>query len=315
MKRLIIALSLVVITVPGARSQVITDGIWNAGGIYMPVFRQDHPSENVQIQKSVVMIDLYPGISVAKSVYELFNADSLSLKCRIMLINSGRTPEAATGMVHIRPSSITRILVNDSLVKPISTEPGQGAEWDIVIPANSPVHLVIYQLTQNHQAKLYREGDSRDGNAFVFIFSEPQKQQPPALTVMIRFREQLTLTNILGISPGKKTRGDLHHLQYTPASSTYAPLVIWYEGSPPDFKFQKNILPNADYLFREIDQFPLSDFNNTPFTVIDRFNFTANPKNPLAAIIYFVMFFVPWIILGAFIIFLIRKPRKKNTPE
>ncbi len=294
------------------RAQAVPDGLYEAGGIFSPKISAYTPDQKIQWQKPVIMVNLYPGFAAVKSSYDLFNTDTLPCKVIIVVPDSGNLADPAAVTVRVRPTPVIRLLVDDSLVRSMKSASAPGLHYEFDIPAKKTIHLNIYQITQNNQARLFREGESRTGNAIAFSCSPLQKQDTTTLTVMVRLIDPLTLTNVLGVSPGKKARGDLRHLLYEASGSAYAPLVIWYEGAPPDFKFTKNILPDADLLFSEIDKFPEAEFNNPLFTVIDRYNFSTNPKNPLAAVLYFMMFFAPWIILIAFIIFLLKKPKKKS---
>jgi hypothetical protein len=310
--RLFLVFLLSVTIFQNPRAQAIPNGLYEAGGIFTPKISVNTPDQKIQWQKPVIMINLFPGFAAVKSSYDLFNADTLSCKVIIVVPDSGDMADPTTGTVHARPSSVIRLLVDDSLVRSRISESVPGLHYEFGIPAKKNIHLTIYQVTQNNQARLFREGESRTGNAIAFSRSPLQVRDTSPFTVMVRFMDPLTLTNVLGVSPAKKSRGDLRHLQYEASGSSFAPLVIWYEGAPPDFKFTKDILPDADVLFSEIDKFPEAEFNDPSFEMIDRYNFSTNPKNPLAAILYFMMFFSPWIILIAFIIFLLKKPKKKS---
>jgi hypothetical protein len=88
-------------------------------------------------------------------------------------------------------------------------------------------------------------------------------------------------------------------------------LLIWYDGAPPDFKFDKRVLPSTDTLYQIMDAFPLSEFNNPAFTLISRKNFTlAKSGLTLSGVLYFLMFFMPWIILAGLIVFLLKGKKK-----
>ena len=295
-----------------SRAQGIPDGLWNAGGVIVPAFSGKSGETQPALRKSSILIDLYPGVSVVKSGYELYNPDTISMECRVELRDSGRYKESATGMMFTRKSALVKALKNDTLITPAFDQMKGVYTWTFSIPARSSIHFNIYQLTENYQSKLVNEGNSREANAMVIVNEMPGKFNTDTCKVMVRLKESLTLTNILGLSPAKKITGDLHHLYYELKD---APMVIWYEGLAGDFKFDKKVLPNAELLFAEIDKFPEAEFKNLSFTVIDRYNFSTNPKNPLAAILYFIMFFAPWVILIGFIIFLLKKPKKKNISQ
>ncbi len=290
-------------------AQGIPDGLWNAGGIIIPSFSGKNTRSQPAVRNAEVRIDLYPGVSVAGSRYDIYNTDSSSMECHIEVRDSSRYRENATGMVFIRKPALARAFINDSLVTPMYDSINGISLWKTVIPPGDSIRFRILQLTENYQSKLVAEGNTREANAMVLMNERPQQFYGDSIRVKIRLRESLTATSILGLSPAKKFYGDINHLYCDIKGS---PMVIWYEGLAGDFNFNKKILPKADELFSAMETFPDAEFSDPNFPMVDKYNFSVNPRNPLAAIVYFLMFFAPWAILIAFIIFLLRKPRKKN---
>ncbi len=297
-----------------SHSQGIPDGLWNAGGIYPPRVLTSQRGAEFKWKNATIMVNLYQGFAVVKSVYSLYNDDSIVRKATVLIADSGTMSDPATMEVHTKPSSAIRVYVNDSLVSDKQSDAAAG-RYEMIIEPKQTLSLRIYQITQNNEAKLYREADSRTGNAFAVYCAPGALPDSGSMKVLVNFMDPLTMTSVLGVSPAKKTEGDLTHLQYDVSKSVMAPLVIWYEGAAPDFNFNKKVLPAADQLFLMMDKFSAVRFHGNAFNVIDRYNFSTNPKNPLAAILYFIMFSVPWLILGGFIIFLLRRPRHKNQSD
>ena len=307
--RLLLLISLGFFCCQGLAGQPVPDGLWNAGGIITPSFSTKSGHSQPEVRRPFMYIDLYPGISVVKSGYQIYNTDSLSMECQIEMPDTGRFKESTTGTAFIRKPALIKTLVNDNEVTPTYNRLSGTSSWSLTIPGRTTIRFIIYELTENYQSKLVSGGNSREANAMVVINEYPQQIRADSFNVLVRLKESLSTTNILGLSPGKKIFGDVNHLYYDLRNN---PLVIWYEGAAGDFNFEKKILPKADELFGEIDQFSASEFTGDTFTLIDKYNFTTNPKNPFAAILYFVMFFAPWMILAGFIIFLLGKPKKKT---
>jgi hypothetical protein len=90
-------------------------------------------------------------------------------------------------------------------------------------------------------------------------------------------------------------------------------MLIWYQGAPPDFKFDKKVLPKTALLFAEINKFQLGAFAEESFVPVVKSDFSANDPSGLSSILYFILFSIPWLMLIAFIIFLLKKPKKQST--
>ena len=290
-------------------SQAVPDGLWNAGGVIIPGFSANSVHSQPLVRKPFMYIDLYPGIAVVKSGYQVNNPDSLPMECVVELRDSGRFKESATGIAFIRQPAVIKAFINDTLVTPAYNRLKGTSSWTFIIPGHAAKRFTIYLLTENYQSKLVSEGNSREANAMVIVNDHPKQISADSFNILVRLKESLSTTNILGLSPAKKIFGDVTHLYYDLRD---VPMVIWYEGAAGDFNFEKKILPRADALFAEIDQFTESEFDGNSLAIVDKYNFTANPKNPLAAILYFIMFFAPWFFLAGFIVFLLRKPKKKD---
>jgi hypothetical protein len=291
--------------------QPVPDGLWNAGGVIIPTFSANAGHSQPLVRKPFMYMDLYPGISVVKSGYQVNNPDSLPMECLVELRDSGRFKESTTGIAFIRQPAVIKAFLNDTLVTPVYNRLKGTSNWTFTIPGHAAKRFTIYLLTENYQSKLVSEGNSREANAMVIVNENPQQISADSFNILVRLKESLSTTNILGLSPAKKIYGDVTHLYYDLRN---IPLVIWYEGAPGDFNFEKKILPKADVLFADIDQFTESEFSGNSLALIDKYNFSTNPKNPLAAILYFIMFFAPWFFLAGFIVFLLRKPKKKDKP-
>jgi hypothetical protein len=190
--------------------------------------------------------------------------------------------------------------------------------WEQDFPQGQYTTLTIYFITQNNLAKFKRGALSRDGNAFGYVL-ESGKAWGGRIgvgQVLIKLNEGLSLNNVMGILPKQKILGDLTHIQYSFNNLEPSPadnLLVWYEGAPPDFKFDKRVLPAADTLFKMMDAFPVTEFNNSGFTALERNNFSlAESGLTFSGALYFMLFTIPWVVLGGFIIYLVRGKKKKT---
>ena len=141
--------------------------------------------------------------------------------------------------------------------------------WKQSFPAGTVTTLTVYFITQNNLARFIKDDDSRDDNAFGFCL-ESGKAWGGKISVgqiLVKLNDKLSLNNIQGLLPDNELMGDMHHLQYSFSNlepELQSHLLIWYDGAPPDYKFEKKVLPSTDTLYRMMDAFPLSEFND-PF--------------------------------------------------
>ena len=125
------------------------------------------------------------------------------------------------------------------------------------------------------------------------------------------------LADIRGLIPDGSFIGNLGHLQFDktnlePDSSQN--LVIWYNGAPADYPFEKKVTPLEDALRSSLDTFPVTAFNDPAFQPMRRYDFDVSAGGiTLASVLYFIMFFTPWVILIGFVVFILRGKRKRKA--
>jgi hypothetical protein len=307
-------------------------GIWNvgAGGQIYPLDAADSTlSGKLIIQKELIMVQLYPGFAVIKGEYRFLNTTDKPVKIQVGYPVSGQYPQQVVGNILFNDIYQFKVRSNAQDIIParrsgsdISNahqKPGHITNWytwEQAFASDTITTLTVYFITQNNLARYIKGKESRDGNAFGFHL-----QTSPAWAgktgigqILVKLNDKLTLLEIQGILPDSQLTGDLHHLQYDFSLSSQGPennLLIWYDGAPPDFKFDKKVLPSTDTLYQIMDNFPLSEFNNPAFSAISRKNFTlAKSGLTFSGVLYFLMFFMPWIILAVIIIFLVKGKKK-----
>jgi hypothetical protein len=313
-------------------------GIRNAGGggHFSPIFGADSIHfGKIKIQKQLILVNLYPGFAVVKGEYSFINTTDQPINIKIGYPANGHYPQrivenvfynvcfnfrAKANGITVRPYRVSdsgrQSLVNFNGTKSSSTEVSTWFVWQQEFPADTVTTLTVYFITQNNLARFKKGNQSRDANAFGYVF-ESNKALGGSIAegqILVKMNENLSLIEVLGILPDSLLKGDLHHLQYSfsnaePESSNN--LLIWYDGAPLDFKFDKKVLPSTDTLYQLMDAFPISEFNDPSFTMISRKNFTlAKSGLTFTGVMYFLMFFLPWIILAGVIVFLLKSGKK-----
>jgi hypothetical protein len=318
-------------------------GIWNAGvgGQFYPVFAADSIHfGKVVMQKELILVNLYPGFAVVKGVYSFVNTSDKTISMHVGYPVNGHYPQrivehvlyndlynfrANANGIPVKPYRLsdsasvnpTRLSGNDSS----STNVSDWYVWQQEFPAGTVTTLTVYFITQNNLARHKMGNLSRDANAFGYVLESGKAWggKIGSGQVMIKMNENLTLIEILGILPDSLLKGDLHHLQYSFSNLEPGPsdnLLIWYEGAPPDFKFDKKVLPSTDTLYQIMDAFPVSEFNDPSFSLISRKNFSvAKSGLTFSGVVYFLMFSLPWIILAGLIIFLLKGKKKIESEK
>jgi hypothetical protein len=321
-----------------AQTDPALPGIWNAGvgGQLYPPFEKDSVHfGKIRLQKELILVNLYPGFAVVKGEFSFLNQSNDNIRMHIGFPVNGFYTSAAVDHVVFNDLYAFRAFADGKTVNayrlsdsgPVSpvqlandsssfNQVTNGYAWEQEFPRDQTVTLTVYFITQNNLARFKRNEQSRDGNAFGYLLESGRAWAGKIGIgqVLVKLNEGLTMTNVLGILPGRGIIGDLTHIQYSfnnlePGSEHN--LLIWYQGAPPDFKFDKRVIPAADTLFKMMDAFPITEFNNPAFNTLERNNFSLAASGlTFSGILYFLLFSIPWIVLGGFVIFLLRGKKK-----
>jgi len=317
-------------------------GIWNAGvgAQFYPLFEKDSIHfGKIRMQKELVLVNLYPGFAVVKGEYSFINLSGEDIRMHVGFPVNGTYASSMVDNVVFNDLYVFRAFSNQRPVKSYRLSDSGDVQpvrlirdsssfnevtnwyaWEQDFPRGQPVTLTVYFITQNNLARFKRNFQSRDGNAFGYVLESGRAWAGNIAIgqILVKLNDGLSMNNVRGILPGRGIIGDLKHIQYSFNNLDPGPennLLIWYQGAPPDFKFEKRVLPVADTLFKLMDAFPLNEFNSEAFTVLERSNFSLSPAGmTLSGLIYFLMLTLPWIVLGGFIIFLV-KGKKKNAEK
>jgi hypothetical protein len=319
-------------------AQTELPGIWNAGvgGQLYPLFPADSIHfGKVDIRKELILVNLYPGFAVVKGEYRFVNTSDKTIRMHVGYPVKGHYPQRIVENVLYNDLYNFRANANGIPVKPyrlsdsgtvsqvrISGSDSSSANvsdwyaWQQEFPAGDETILTVYFITQNNLARYKKGSLSRDANAFGYSLESGKAWGGKIRSgqILVKMNEGLSLIEIQGILPDSLLKGDLYHLQYSFSNLEPEPadnLLIWYDGAPPDFKFDKKVLPSTDTLYQIMDDFAISEFNNTAFTLISRKNFSlAKSGLTFSGVVYFLMFFLPWIILAFLIVFLLKGKKK-----
>ena len=301
--RLLIPFVFALFTVLNVSAQKIDDGLWNAGRAFSIIPLND---DSIFLQKQLSLVQIYPGFSVVKSIYDIRSTQQSDAYREFHWVDTLTTPHRFFHRLHNIGSSGMKILVGKDTVKPERIE-GSSYVFGVNMPAGEVVTITTYQVTPNNQAKLSGDETVKEMNGFVFSFDKWKQQA--VRQIFIKLNGDLSVNNLKGVYPATVT-GTMDKLRWTPDSLNET-LVVWYEGQAPDYKFEKKVLPKQQLLFDDINSFDLAFFDGTGFKPLDKKDFKTNTRSTLGTVLYFIMFAAPWIFLIWFIVYLLRKPKKK----
>jgi hypothetical protein len=303
MRSMLLLVSAILLSTTAA-AQKIEDGLWNTGRAFSITSLND---DSIILQKQLSLVQIYPGFSVVKSTYDILNANTDSFIARFNWIDTLSTTHRFFRQLNNLPSAGMKILMGKDSIQPQVV--GGSLVFEVMLPPGKMTTITSYQLTPNNQGKLSGDETVKELNAFVFSFNKWKSQG--IRQVFIKLMGGITLTNLKGVYP-KTVTGTMLQLKWMPDSLNET-LVVWYEGQAPDYKFEKKVLPKQDLLFEDINHFDIAIFDAPGFKPVDKTDFTTNTSSTVGSVLYFILFSIPWIILAGFIVFLLKKPRKKNN--
>lgn len=285
-----------------AAAQKIDDGLWNTGRAFSITAI---PEDSVILQKQLCLVQIYPGFSVVKSEYTIQNSAKKTNYLEFLWPDTLTTKHRFLKSIHNLGSAGMKVLVGKDTIRPEISD--AGLVFQINLQPGQLTTITTYQLTPNSQAKLSGDETVKELNGFVFSFDKWKHQGKRE--VFVQLAGGLTVNNLNGVYPSTVT-GTMDKLKWAPDSLNET-LVVWYEGQAPDYKFEKKVLPKQNLLFEDINGVDTAFFEGSGFKPVNKTDFTTNTRSTLGTIVYFIMFTVPWIFLIWFIIYLLKKPKKK----
>lgn len=334
---LMLLLLLFVATANG-RETLPPDGIWNIGsaGHIRPL----RPSDSIRCQRirldnQIVLVNLYPGFAVVKSEYRFSNPSDSAIRIDLAYPASGHYPLQGLGKGIFDDNRGLRVVSNgagmltrrvtDSIHGPMDAYdpwiPTASDTWSQTFAPRSTTNIVVYLIARTHLSRLLQDGEESTGNAFGYITEGNKHWQggPGSFQMLVKLNGELYLTDMRGLLPDSAFTANLTHLQYgfsNREASKNGNIAIWYRGAAANYTFDKKVLPAMDTLFHMMDEFPMAEFDDPSFRPVSKSDFSVAPTGlTFATVLYFLMFSLPWLILGAVIIYLIRgRGKKKQEP-
>jgi preprotein translocase subunit Sss1 len=304
-------------------------GMWGPGhgGRFYPLFKEDSIYfGKIQMQRELVLINLYPGFAAVKGEYWMYNTTDKPVTMRVGYPINGRYDAALVSNVMFEDIYRLTALVNDQPANVIKAAEGYDSVYRVIdqmqmnnwyyftctFAPKQLTKITVYFLTNNNDVALSK-GYARDyGNAFAYILESGRAWAGKIESgqVLINLKDDLSIKDFRGVYPVNTLVGDKKHLQFEftnlePDSSNN--ILLWYHpGKHENFKF-KTILANTTAYFKELDVFPLAEFHSAEFKKIDKDDFKPHDSSFTW---FWILLALGLIVIGAvigIIIYLVRK--------
>ena len=304
--------------------------LWNTGAAEQIIPMDELPvtPQEISLIREKVWVDLFPGFAVVKSVFTFSNQTDQPLSIKIGYPIRGQFPTAIPALAHFDDARGLKISVNGQTVS-TSVEEGRSngndpspftfRVWDQTFQPVSLTIITVESILPTQFSRLASGGRFSTGNAFGISLTGAEAWDGPIeqLQVLIRLNGGLMLADIRGLIPDSSFIGNLGHLQFDKKNlepDSTDNLLVWYKGAPADYPFEKKVTPLQEALRNSMDTFPVTAFNDPAFQPLRRHDFdVAEGGITLAGVLYFFMFFTPWVILIGFVLFILLGKRKRRA--
>lgn len=328
----LIALFQVIVSTDMYAQETTSSDLWNTGTSAQIIPMDELPvtPQEISLISEKVWVDLFPGFAVVKSVFTFSNQTDQPLSIKIGYPVRGQFPTAVPALAHFDDARGLKISENG---QPVSTREEEGRlngndpslftfrVWEQTFLPVTLTTITVESIVPTQFSRLASGERFSTGNAFGISLQGAEGWDGPIgqLQVLIRLNGGLMLADIRGLIPDSSYIGNLGHLQVDKTNmepDSTDNLLIWYNGAPADYPFEKKVTPMLEPLRNSMDTFPVTAFNDPAFQLIQRHDFdVAEGGITLASVLYFIMFFTPWVILIGFVVFILRGKRKRKATD
>lgn len=309
-----------------------TQDLWNTGAVgqVMPMDEIPVVEQGVSLTSERVWVDLFPGFGVVRSVFRFSNQTDMPIRVKTGYPVRGQFPTTIPALAHFDDARGLKISVDGQTIATRREEgrsnghdpnPFTYQVWDQTFPPDSVTTIMVESVVPTQFSRLASGEKFATGNALGISLQGAEAWDGPVgqLQVLIRLNGRLMLADIRGLVPDSAFIGNLGHLQLDKTNLEPGPkdnMIVWYNGAAADYPFEKKVTPMLEPLRVSMDTFPVTAFNDPAFQQIRRNDFDlAAGGLTLAGILYFIMFFAPWVILIWFVVSMLRGKRKRKADQ
>ena len=328
----LIALFQVIISTDMYAQKTASTDLWNTGTAaqVIPMEKEAVSLQGLSLISERIRVDLFPGFGVVRSVFKFSNQTDQAIRIKTGYPVYGQYHTAIPALAHFDDARGLKISVNG---QPVSSKSEEGRSngndqrtltyqvWDQTFLPDTATTITVESIVPTQFSRLASGKRFSTGNAFGVSLTGAEDWDGPIgqLQVLIRLNGGLMLADIRGLIPDSSFIGNLGHLQFDKTNlepDSTDNLLVWYNGAPADYPFEKKVTPMLEPLRNSMDTFPVTAFNDPAFQFIQRHDFDlAAGGITLASVLYFIMFFTPWVILIGFVVFILRGKRKRKATD
>lgn len=326
-------------TVHTLKANAAQPGIWGAGGnTFTMMYPEDSASfKKVQMQSEQIFVQLYKGFAVVKGVYYFKNhsKEKLSFKMGYPVNGIYSGGDARLDQIDVDSLSAFKIFA-DQIPIAIIKEPQENHKgqfqsfsenwhvWQMEFLPEQIKKVEVYFIVSTNNAGVRRGYNQEQYNAFLYLLESGSVWKSPIEKgdFYVQLKDGLTLKDIRGISEGFGFKYNAAQQIFWGHKANFSPtvkdnLAITYFQKIEDFKFE-NILTNQNKYELSIQQFSELDFSKLEFEKVNiksPYEISAGPFAFLADLIQFVLYILPWILLGLGLVFIGYRIYKKRKAK
>lgn len=304
--------------------------LWNTGAVgqVIPMDEMQVVEQGISLLSTRVWVDLFPGFGVVKSVFRFLNQTDMPIRLKVGYPIRGNFQTGIPALAHFDDARGLKISIDGQAIITRSEggrsnghdpNPFTYEVWDQTFLPDTVTTITVESVVPTQFSRLASGEKFATSNAFGMSLQGAEAWNGPIgqLQVLIRLNGGLMLANIRGLVPDSAFHGNLGHLQLDRTDIEPRPednMIVWYSGAPADYPFEKKVTPVLEPLRVSMDTFPVTSFYDPAFQLIRRSDFDlAAGGLTLAGVLYFIMFFAPWVILIGFVVFMLRGKRKRKA--
>lgn len=313
-------------------------GVWTAGGtVYTMLYPEDSASfKKVQMQRESIYIQLYKGYAVVKGTYLFRNTSKEKLNFKMGYPVNGIYGGGSAFLNDVRLDSLSKfkIKAKDQWL-PLLTENNSKSEiqgynivafsdnwisWQMTFEPEEIQTVEVYFIVNTNDASVRKGYSVNKRNAFIYLLESGRVWKNPIEKgdFYIQLKDGLTNENMHGLSQGFNFKYDTTNRIFHGTKTNLTPtpkdnLVTTYYKNNEAFDFS-SIIAHSDQLFSDIDemsQLPLDSYDYTPIEIDDPYKVVPGIGAKIFDYIFQFIFYVPFIIGGLVLVFLIRAVYKR----
>ncbi|MDN3605305.1 hypothetical protein [Kaistella yonginensis] len=302
-------------------------GIWSAGGTtFTMLYPEDSATfKKVQMQSEQIFIQLYKGFAVVKGVYFFKNHSNEKLNFKMGYPVNGIYSGGAQSLNQINIDSLSAFKIYaDQIPLAVLKEPQEEyvgnfqsfsdnwKVWEMTFEPNQIKKVEVFFIVSTNDGSVSRGYNKEHYNAFLYLLESGSVWKNPIEkgSFYIQLRDGLSEKDIHGLS-------DSFNFQYNAANKVFSGFKNNFSPTPTDnlavtylerlelFDFTTILKNQKNYetVMEEFSKMALSKLVYEKFEAQNPYEISSSLLSYLPAAIMFVVFGLPWILLGLIVIF------------